>query len=458
MMKGHTIPRNEEIELKVMGSIMSYEEKKDKAMELASSYLKPTCFTIPGYQELFSEMLKMHEDNRRVTLEAVHEWCKGKDFYIHLGGMDWLMTISTPFTYIHVLEDYCKLLYELYTQRRLMEIGRNMYETAAKADPFEMRLSVEKSLEELAIVTSSADSSSYVMEMVLERFKSIKEGTLVSIPTGLSSLDKHTGGLNKGDLVVIGAYPSNGKTSLAVNMVLHAATYGYKVKVYSFEMNSVELFKKQVGLLSGYSPKDIEMRKMFDDPVVKEAIRKVGAMQTTYDNKCRRLRDFVVNIRMSVQKYGVQMAVVDYIQLMTADKQKRLESIGEIANTMKVLATELQIPIVVLSQLRRGEGKATGSPRMDQLKESGDIEAAADVVILPWLPANPPSEQSTVMFKGFEVDTEVEGKKRMFINVPKGRNYGVTKFEAWMDEAQRIYEQQAIPYDMLSENKGECPF
>jgi replicative DNA helicase len=437
-------PTNHKIERAVIGTILTGADRNNSAMELAQNYLKAECFTLDYVADLYTEMVAMHKAGRPTNLLTVTEWVKGKPFFNVAGSVAWITGLSADYVLSHLFEDYCRLLYELYVKRSLMDIGQKLYNDAHKADPFELRLEAEQLVSNMAIITTNGQTSRQVMDLVNERFSQIERGELVSIPTGLPSLDEHIGGLNKGDLIVIGTYPSNGKTSLAMNMVLHAAGRGYRCKVYSFEMNSTELFKKQIGFLSGISPKEIEMRHRYTEHGVQEAVKIVGDMPTLYDSRCRKLNDFIVDVKNAVNRGGVQMVVVDYIQLMSADKMKRLESIGEIANTMKALATELQIPFLVLSQLRRAEGKIAGAPKMDMLKESGDIEAAADVIILPWMPANPPTEQQTVMFNGVEVDTQVGELKRMFISVPKGRNYGVTKFEAWIDTAQRIYEPERL--------------
>ena len=343
-----------------------------------------------------------------------------------------------------------------------MQLGMTLYHQASvEVDPFVIKENTEAFLRDMKVITGGGKTQIDVYEETLKRFDDLENNRLVSIPTGLRSLDTFLGGWNKGDMIVVGSYTSNGKTSFAINTAYHAISHKYPVKFYSFEMNSVELFKKQLALMVNYSPKVIEFDRRFRDEFVKQAMIILSGYPMYYDHKCSFLGDWVADVRDAVKR-GVQLVIVDYIQLMTAKQVKsRADDIGAIAREIKKLANELQIPIIALSQLSRPQGATKAPPpSLKMLKESGEIEQSADIVIMPWMPSAEPTEEDAILYNNVTTKTKKEnGDRLMVMKVPKGRNYGTTKFLAYMDDCQKIYEDHHVEnYYASWENSSNAPF
>ena len=446
---GKIPPQDTSTEEKVLGAIFYGVNYGYNIMDVALKYLNEGCFYKDTHSQLFKAMKDIHLSGRKVTIAGIINKAKNEEWFESTGGHAWFAELGKGYMNGAMFQEHCIILYEIYVKRSMMQLGQELYQKAGSADPFEIKEMAEKWMSDIKIVSGGGETQNEVFQKTVERFEALENNTLVSIPTGWVSLDRFMGGWNKGDMIVIGSYSHNGKTSFAINTALHAASNKYPVKIYSMEMNSVELFKKQLALMVDHSPKEIEMDRRYREEFVKQAMLHLKTYPLYYENKCSYLGDWMADVKDSVKR-GVQLVIVDYIQLMTANIVKsRAEDIGAIARGIKKLANELQIPIIAISQLTRpqGGGKAP-APTMRMLKESGEIEQSADVVIMPWIPSAEPTEEDAILYNNITTKTVKEnGDRLMVIKVPKGRNYGTTKFLAYIDGSQKIYEETIVRMD-----------
>lgn len=210
----------------------------------------------------------------------------------------------------------------------------------------------------------------------------------IGIPTGLSKWDKHTGGLTPSDLIVIAAETSQGKTSLALSMAFNSATrFDAVVAIFSYEMSAEQLTARFVAIESGVSGKSIMYSKLEGYELDKiNNVTKVPNAQIYIDDcKSVSIDYLVAGIRSAYMRYGAQIIMIDYIQLVK-DPEKRNEETEIASNTRKLknLAKELNITIIILSQLSRDRNSPR--PSLSRLRGSGQIEEAADIVALIWRP------------------------------------------------------------------------
>ena len=315
---------------------------------------------------------------------------------------EYLVKITKFSTSIRQSIEYSKLIYDLFVKRELIKISENVIDTAKlndlENDGQKIIESYEKSLFDLAERGSLSSSlikfdeaMRQTIEMASNAYKN-EEG-IVGVPTGLTDLDDRLGGLHKSDLLIIAGRPSMGKTALATNIAFNAARKmqeeGRKTSVafFSLEMSSEQLSTRILAEQSRIKSNDIRRGKISEEQFDKfiETSKNVSELPLYIDetpaisiaalsNRARRIK----------RLYGLDLVVIDYIQLMRASnfKDGRVQEISEITQGLKALAKELAVPVLALSQLSRAvEQRDDKKPQLSDLRESGSIEQDADVVM-----------------------------------------------------------------------------
>ena len=249
----------------------------------------------------------------------------------------------------------------------------------------------------------SADSAVVLDRLIPETIERIKfmlehKGQRLGIPSGLASIDRITGGWQKSDLIIVAARPSVGKTSLALNMAQHAALHqGKSVAVFSLEMSKEQLSTR---LVAGVSGIDIGRIRRGDIEgidlarIAASAGSLLDAKIVIDDTPVATPSELRGRSRRIESEHGLDLIVVDYLQLMTADRAtkdaNRVSETSDISRGLKRLARELNVPVIALSQLSRSsEHREGGQPRLSDLRDSGAIEQDADVVLMLWRQSQP---------------------------------------------------------------------
>lgn len=230
-----------------------------------------------------------------------------------------------------------------------------------------------------------------INEHVINLIESIdrrKMKSTIGLRTGLTRWDMHTGGLQASDLIVIAAMTSNGKTSLALTIAYNATTlYSGVVAIFSLEMSSEQITARLTSMETGISSKKILFQPLLRDDSERIANMKHLPESAIYIDECSNSSiDYILNgIRLATMRFGIQVAIVDYLQLIR-DNTKRNEETEISSNTRKLknIAKELGITIILLSQLSRDQNNP--KPTLSRLRGSGQIEEAADIVALLWRP------------------------------------------------------------------------
>ncbi len=351
-------------------------------------------FYHPSHQMLFRSMVRLKDANQPVDLTTLAAYLKGESLLDSIGGPVALAEIAdyvaTPANIIH----YAKIVRDRAIKRSLISTASEIvalgYEPGETADTLldeaESRifaLSTAKASTSLSSISFEMHDAVNHIDMLMNR-----SGELTGLSSGYRKLDEMTGGLQPGDLFILAARPSMGKTALALNMARNAAVdYGKNVAIFSLEMTTRSLVMRMLsseaqvdfGLFrSGLISTDSHSRLMAAAGRLAEAgiwIDDTGAASILEIRaKCRRLHS---------QK-GLDMVVVDYLQLARGDRnvQHREQEISEISRGLKGLAKELDIPVIALSQLNRGPEtrKEDKRPMLADLRESGAIEQDADLI------------------------------------------------------------------------------
>ena len=390
------LPNNIESEQSVIGSILLNNEIFDEINLLITS----KNFYDPMHQKIFMAIEKLIYSGmlaNPITLKNYFE--NEKD---ELNVPNYLVKITKFSTSSRQAIEYSKLIYDLYVKRELIKISENIIDTAKLNDLDNDGKSIienfEKSLFDLAekgSFSSSLVKFDEAMKMTIEMASSAykNEEGIVGVPTGLTDLDYRLGGLHKSDLLIIAGRPSMGKTALATNIAFNAAKKiqndGRKstIAFFSLEMSSEQLSTRILAEQSRIKSNDIRTGKISEEQFDKfiETSKNISELPLYVDetpaisiaalsNRARRIK----------RLYGLDMVVVDYIQLMKASnfREGRVQEISEITQGLKALAKELSVPVLALSQLSRAvEHRDDKKPQLSDLRESGSIEQDADVVM-----------------------------------------------------------------------------
>ncbi len=390
------LPNNIEAEQAVIGSIMLTNEIFDEINMIITN----KNFFDPMHQKIFSACEKLIYSGmlaNPITLKNYFE--NEKD---DLNIPDYLVKLTKFSTSSRQATEYSKLIYDLYVKRELIKISENIIDSAKQNDlendGQKLIESYEKSLFDLAEKGSFSsslikfdDAMKQTIEMAKNAYKN-EEG-IVGVPSGLKDIDDRLGGLHKSDLVIIAGRPSMGKTALATNIAFNASKKiqedGKKSSVafFSLEMSSEQLSTRILAEQSRIKSNDIRRGKISEEQFDKfiETSKNISELPLYIDetpaisiaalsNRARRIK----------RLYGLDLVVIDYIQLMTSSRtfEGRVQEISEITQGLKALAKELSVPVLALSQLSRAvEQRDLKKPQLSDLRESGSIEQDADVVM-----------------------------------------------------------------------------
>jgi len=390
------LPNNIEAEQSLIGSILLNNEMFDEISLIVSN----KNFYDPMHQKIFSAIEKLIYGGmlaNPITLKNYFENQKDE-----LNIPDYLVKITKFSASSRQAYEYARLIYDLFVKRELIKISENIIDTAKLNELDNDGQSIiedfEKSLFDLAekgSFSSSLVKFDEAMKMTIEMASNAYKNDegIVGVPTGLTDLDERLGGLHKSDLVIIAGRPSMGKTALATNIAFSAAKKiqedGKKstIAFFSLEMSSEQLSTRILAEQARIKSNDIRRGKISEEQFDKfiETSKNISELPLYIDetpaisiaalsNRARRIK----------RLFGLDMVVVDYIQLMRATniKDGRVQEISEITQGLKALAKELSVPVLALSQLSRAvEQRDDKKPQLADLRESGSIEQDADVVM-----------------------------------------------------------------------------
>ena len=391
------LPNNIEAEQAVIGSVLTSNEIFDDI----SSIISENNFYDPLHQKIYSAINNLIYKGmlaNPITLKSYFE--NDND---DLNVPEYLIKITKFATSSRQSIEYSKIIYDMYVRRELIKISENIIDNAKISDLNVSGQSIiessEKNLYDLAEKGSFGSSLikfdkavEQTIDMASSAYKN-EEG-IVGVPTGLKDLDDRLGGLHKSDLIIIAGRPSMGKTALATNIAFHAAKNlqesGKKgsIAFFSLEMSSEQLSTRILAEQSRIKSNDIRRGKISEEQFEQfiETSKNISELPLYIDetpaisvaalsNRSRRIK----------RKHGLDMVVIDYIQLMKATfavKEGRVQEISEITQGLKALAKELSVPVLALSQLSRAvEQRDDKKPLLSDLRESGSIEQDADVVM-----------------------------------------------------------------------------
>ena len=390
------LPNNIEAEQSVLGSILISNEIFDEINTIISN----NNFFDPMHQKIFGAIENLIYKGMLANPITLKNYFENEKDEINIP--EYLVKITKFSTSSRQAIEYSKIIYDMFVRRELIKISENTIYSAKLSD---INISGQNIIEnseklffdlaERGSVSSSLvkfdEAVKFTIEMATNAYKN-EEG-IVGVPTGLRDLDDRLGGLHKSDLIIIAGRPSMGKTALATNIAFNAAKNIQEnnkkscVAFFSLEMSSEQLSTRILAEQSRIKSNDIRRGRISEEQFDKfiETSKNISELPLYIDetpaisiaalsNRARRIKRI----------YGLDMVVVDYIQLMKANniKDGRVQEISEITQGLKALAKELSVPVLALSQLSRAvEQRDDKKPLLSDLRESGSIEQDADVVM-----------------------------------------------------------------------------
>lgn len=382
-------PFDIEAEKNVLASIMLDKEALIKAADI----LEPEDFYDPVYKIIYDAALKLFHNSNAVDVVTIKAYLSKNKLLKKLPTADFLNEIVSLLPMTTNVEYYSKIIKEASLRRKLISLSSDLV-SLGMDESRELEDIIDDIEKRIFKISESANSKGFthIKELLLEiseRFEGVNKDleSLRGVSTGFRGVDKLLGGLHKGDLVIIAARPSVGKTAFMLEMVRNlAVNVKKKVLVFSLEMSKDQVADRLLSLQSGVGLMDIRMGNLegrnWDK--CKEAMDELYEADIYIDDTPgQHISELRTKCRKWDLEVGVDAIFVDYLQLLQGrTKDNRAQEVSEISQGLKNIARELRVPLIALSQLNRSiESRHDRRPQLSDLRESGAIEQDADIVI-----------------------------------------------------------------------------
>jgi replicative DNA helicase len=384
-------PQDNDAEQSVLGSMLL---SKDAIADVVES-VRGGDFYRPAHETIFDAMVDLYGRGEPVDPVTVAAELGRRGELTRVGGAPYLHTLSASVPIAANAGYYAAIVRDKAVLRRLVGAGTRIAQMGYSGEGVVDDV-VDAAQQEVYNVTDRRSSEDYaplsaIMEATLDEIEAIsnRDGGLTGVPTGFADLDELTNGLHGGQMVIVAARPAVGKSTLALDLCRAASVHHNMTSViFSLEMTRNEITMRLLSAEAKIPLNHMRNGHMSDEDWAKLA-RKMGEVSSAPlfidDSPNMTMMEIRAKARRLKQRHDLRLVVVDYLQLMTSGKkvESRQIEVSEFSRQMKLLAKELDVPVVALSQLNRGpEQRADKRPMLSDLRESGSLEQDADVVVL----------------------------------------------------------------------------
>jgi len=445
---GKLPPQAVDIERAVLGAMILERD----AYPLVASIIKPESFYKEEHQIICNAVKKIHDSTGHVDLMQVTQYLRDHGLLDSIGGPKYLMDITRNVASAAHIEFHASIVAQKFMKRELIRISQELQNKSYDdtIDVIEVVDFVRSNISNLEKEhTSGIKSFNDGVDEVYDRIKLNIESNkdITGYPIGIKSIDEFTSGFQTTDLVFVAAEPGQGKTSFLLTSLVNISKTGEPVSVISFEMPFLQLVARVISQETDIPVKRILHQQLINDEItridnVADEVRTLPiAVSDTHTNS---LTATVSLIRHLYEKEGIRVFGIDYIQLMdiSGERTGREEKLGKIARTLKNLAKELDILIIILSQLSRAENKQNHRPTLDRLRGSGQLEEAADIVIFIYRPEVYGEDYVYIL----ETDM-IPSENKALIDFAKGRNIGTEKFIINFNKSSGKFHESSSSFD-----------
>ena len=388
---GRITPQDLEAERSLLGAILLDDTSFPDILEK----LKPADFYEKKHGSIYRAMVTLYEHNQPIDLLTVTSELRSQKLLKEIGGSPYLAELTNVVPTASHAKSYADLIEQASVRRRLIKAGTNIVEGAYDGgkEVGDLLGAAEKQLFEVSDKTIKSDYAA-LSDLLVEAFDRMENlhknrGALRGLKTGFVDLDKKTAGLQKGDLIIIGARPAMGKTTLAQNLAYNVADINKKgVLFFSMEMAKNEIVDRMFAPVAGVKSWDIRTGNISDEDFSKigDAFGEMSEVPIYIDDtSSMTILELRNKARRAAHDHDIGLVIVDYLQLIQGSDRyagNRVQEVTEISRGLKTLARELEIPVVALAQLSRNvTGRDDPRPVLSDLRESGSIEQDADLVM-----------------------------------------------------------------------------
>ena len=383
-------PHNEEAERSALGAVMLNKE----ALLDVTEEVKPEDFYNESHREIFDAIMNLYRENTAVDMLTVCEELNRRKALDMVGGRAYIATLTAEVPSTANAGEYAKIVSEKAMLRRLITAAEDI-----TIKGYDDKMAAEELLDyaegDIFRIAQKRQRNDYakIQDVLMKNLRIIDQavqnkGQVIGLPTGFKQLDEKTSGLQPSDLIIVAARPGMGKTAFALNIAQQSAVKaGASVLIFSLEMSQEQLGQRLIAMqarveseklkkgtldLKDWDRINFALNELNNTKIVIDDTPGFSIMEMT--NKCRRLK----------AEQGLDLIVVDYLQLMTFDGRadSRQQEISALSRHLKLLAREMNCPVIVLSQLSRApELRQDKRPMLSDLRESGSIEQDADIVM-----------------------------------------------------------------------------
>ncbi|MBR9649570.1 replicative DNA helicase [Thalassovita aquimarina] len=402
---GDPMPHSIEAEQQLLGAILTNNDVYDKV----ASIITAEHFYEPVHKRIYEVAAARIAKNNLATPVTLKAFLEDDEGLKELGGPAYLARLAGASISAFAVRDYAQMIYDFAIRRELMRLGQDIADKARQVDvssePKEQIVEAEQKLYQLSEQGQTESGFKSFLKAVTEAVNVTNEayqrgGGMAGISTGLADLDKQLGGLHPSDLLILAGRPSMGKTSLATNIAFNVAK-AYKrglrhdgtegavdggvVGFFSLEMSAEQLAGRVLAEASEISSHKIRQGDMTEEEFRRfvQAAKDLESCPLFIDDTpALPISQLAARARRLKRTHGLDLVIIDYLQLCRGMSDNRVNEIGEISMGMKAIAKELNIPVIALSQLsRQVEQRDDKRPQLSDLRESGSIEQDADVVM-----------------------------------------------------------------------------
>ncbi len=386
---GLGLPYSLEAEQSVLGAVLVEPD----CINIVGDKLRPEHFYLPEHQAIFNVMVRKMIQNERIDFVTVLESLKSERYFSGEEGKAYLLKLANTVPYISNLENYAGIVRDKYEARCLIKAAREITEEAM--DPsVETSMLLDSAEQRIYNIRQDRQTGGlmHIKDVLASNYEIFRKLTsderdqYVGIPTGISTLDEVTSGLNRSDLIIVGARPGMGKTSFALNIARNVAMLQNKtVAFFNLEMSREQMVNRLLSSEARVSSKKLRVGNLSADEWGRISVASSALCQAPIyldDTASITVPEMKARLRR-IKNLG--FVVVDYLQLMHSARRidNRVQEVSEITRSLKIMAKEMNVPIMVCAQLSRGTEKKGENhrPQLSDLRESGSIEQDADQVL-----------------------------------------------------------------------------
>ena len=446
------MPHSIEAEQAILGCCLIDENVPIDVMAVLSA----NDFYVEAHKQIFDAMMSIYSNNVAIDFVTITDQLEKNNLLESVGGIDYITTLTNIIPSAANFKHYLDIVKRCSVLRKLISSSQKIIENSYESESAEDAIGFAE--KEIFDIASKQDSSSLeqmenALNKVIEKLDLIAKdkNALKGISTGYTDFDAITNGLQNSDLILLAARPGVGKTSFAMNIVNFVATKGKKkCAVFSLEMPKTQIAQRSLFSVANVSmEKGLKGELSVDEWKSLWAAKKELAESGIYvdDSSMNKATDILSKCRRLKREKGLDLVMIDYLQLMSSGKDRvesRQNEVSEMTRYLKIAARELDVPIIVLSQLSRAveQRKGDHKPQLSDLRESGSIEQDADIVLFIYKPD---------MYN--DVENE-DGPGICTLSVAKHRNGELKDIKLrWIGEYTTFVDRDYMPPKRKEENR-----